>query len=120
MNRVWQTMKWPCMHIRTWDGRCLCKEKGLYQPSTYYLFVLARALLICIQPGFSLSLGDQTAVFSGITEGVEDGKNATLCSVRALTALTYAYHVFFTPDWKTILSLATMQGYGCNLTFTNP
>lgn len=56
-------MKWPCMHIRTWDGRCLCKEKGLYQPSTYYLFVLARALLICIQPGLSESGGSDRCLF---------------------------------------------------------
>ena len=110
------------MHAHTYLGMvgAYAKKRGSTSHlRTMYLVVLARALLICIQPGFSLSLGDLTAVFSGITEGVEDSKNATFCSVRALTALTYAYHVFFTPDWKTILSLATMQGYGCSLTFTN-
>ena len=48
--------------------------------------ILARALLICIQPGFSVSLGDLTAVFPGMMEEMEDGKNDTLCAYFILHA----------------------------------
>ena len=67
------------MRVHTYMGMvgAYAKKRG----SSYYvvLRILARALLTCIQPGFSLSLGDLTAVFSGIMEEIEDGKNATLC-----------------------------------------
>lgn len=81
--------------------------------------ILARALLICIQPGFSVSLGDLTAVFPGMMEEMEDGKNegchvmCILHSACILSALPYAYHVFFTSDWKSLPSQATVQDYCC-------
>lgn len=55
--------------------------------------ILARALLICIQPGFSVSLGDLTAVFPGMMEEMEDGKNATLCAYFILHASCQPCHM---------------------------